>query len=193
MNTRFPIWRFAAGDAGARRGVAMIIDLQMTADHFPRGIRSELRSQAFCFTGEVPLGGETVLLDHVEVSDTTSVKRIPRRSAVQEHDLGPLHPIDGSAVQVTQEVLLHFTRLSALQGSGAAPTPPSPDAFLNPRVVVHFVLTLVLVDPSSRCVPCVRHHAVRRLGQRVSRLAACCRAGTRRPRAGPPDYDLAGS
>ena len=124
----------------------MIIDLQMTTDHFLLGIRNELRSQPVCFAKEVTVDNETLLLDHVEVSDNTSVKRIPRRTAVTGHDPGPPHPIDGSAVQVTQEVLLHFTSLSALQGNGAAPTPPSP----NPAVTVHFVLTIVLVDEQPR-------------------------------------------
>jgi hypothetical protein len=116
----------------------MIIDLQMTADHFLDGIRNQFRSIPFCFTKELQLSGDTVLLDHAEVTDRTTLLRVPRQISVFGKDA--THSISGSAVQVTQEVVLNFVTVAALQDSGAAPTPP----LTQLAVTVHFELTVTM-------------------------------------------------
>ena len=122
----------------------MIIDLQITADHFMQGIRNQFRSRSFCFNKELPLGADTVLLDHVEVTDRTTLLRVPQQIQVVGKD--GTHSISGSAVQVTQEVVLNFVTVAALKDSGAAPTPPLTRA----AVTVHLALTVTLSEGRPR-------------------------------------------
>ncbi|MGF6978110.1 hypothetical protein QFZ94_006625 [Paraburkholderia sp. JPY465] len=124
----------------------MIIEIQMTTHEVSGGIRNVLRSQALCFTKEATLQGETWLLDHLEVTDKTTLGRTPRTAEVTGHEYGPPHFINAYAVKVTQEIVLHFTSISDLQANGAAPTPPSATALVNPAVAVNFILTMVLIS-----------------------------------------------
>jgi hypothetical protein len=125
----------------------MIIDLQMTTDHFLRGIRNQLRGRSFCYIRELNLGTTTAFLDHLEVTDRTTLRRVPQQTHVVGKDQ-QTHVISGSAVQVTQEVVLNFVTLSAVQNSGDAPTAP----VARPSVTIQVVLTVTL----SNGVPMLR-------------------------------------
>ncbi|MGW0811568.1 hypothetical protein [Nonomuraea sp. NPDC002799] len=117
----------------------MIYTLQLTATHFLDLIRDQLRSRSFCFTQEIPLSGATVLLDHVEVTDRTTVTRVAQASTVVGGD-SARHPVDGSALRVSQQLVLHFVTISDLQAGATAPTSSQPG--FAPSITVHFVVSM---------------------------------------------------
>ena len=118
----------------------MLIDLEVTEAHFIRGIRNLLRKAVPCLA---PAGAsqQPFLLDHVEITDNTLLQRIPQTMAVHDHQQIE-RSIDGSAVQITQEMLLYATSLAVLEQSGAGTIFPY-------SIWVRFAVTLHAVTDSQ--------------------------------------------
>ena len=101
----------------------MIIEMQVTSECLMQGLRNQLCSSPWCFTTEFPFGGQTVLVDHFEITEKSHLGAIPSAMPVVSKD-GVTRTIDGMAAKFTQEVILHLVTLTSLQKSGAAPTTP---------------------------------------------------------------------
>jgi hypothetical protein len=120
----------------------MIVDVQVTTDAFLQGIRNELRSRPICFTQELKLGTDTILLDHFEITDNTSLNTVPTRTQVIVK--GVPQSLDASALLVTQEVVLCFATITELQSNGAAPTSIT-NPIMRQSITVQFLVTAVLI------------------------------------------------
>src|SRR4051794_27207102 len=112
----------------------MLIDLQLSAEPVLRNVRDELRRHPLCLTKEFQLNRQTVLLDNLEITDKTTMRRIEWLDTRVVGPDGHWHQVPGSAVEITQEVLLHLVTVGALQGNAENPTPPSSEPLYNPSI-----------------------------------------------------------
>ncbi|MBO0901807.1 hypothetical protein J1G43_17745 [Cellulomonas sp. zg-ZUI22] len=123
----------------------MIVDLQVTADHLAANVRNQLRTRPVCLTQEQKLGQDTVLLDHVEITDRTTLRATPRTVTVVGQGNVPVD-LAGSAVEVTQEVVLHLVTVNGLLAAGTSPAAQ----MTSLPVDVRFTLALTVVGGTPR-------------------------------------------
>lgn len=123
----------------------MIVDLQITADRLAANVRDQLRTRPVCLTKELKVGQETVLLDHVEITDRTSLRATPRTVTVVGQGNVPVE-LAGAAVEVTQEVVLHLATVDDLLAAG---TSPAASMFTH-RLEIRFALDLTVVNGTPR-------------------------------------------
>lgn len=126
-------------------GNEMRIEFQLSADKLRTLLLQRLRAKKICFTGEIPFGDDSLVLDHVEIPDTGTFSREEGHDVVI-HVPGGQQTIDGTKVRFSQPVILHVVKLRTL-GDGPSPSDLPP---VVTGITLFLDLTMAVTDGVPR-------------------------------------------